>query len=70
MHVRKPYLLLGSVALWILLGRILQGKNTLQIDTYENTSLQPLSAGKLWIYVEIEQKVQPLSISLTQFVAR
>lgn len=37
MHVRKPYLLLGSVALWILLGRILQGKNTLQIDTYENT---------------------------------
>lgn len=38
MHIRKPYLLLGSVALWILLGRILQGKNTLQIDTYENTS--------------------------------
>ena len=38
MHVRKPYLLLGSVALWILLGRILQGKNTLQIDTYENTA--------------------------------
>ena len=37
MHVRKPYLLLGSVALWILLGRLLQGKNTLQIDTYENT---------------------------------
>ena len=38
MHLRKPYLLLGSVALWILLGRLLQGKNTLQIDTYENTS--------------------------------
>ena len=37
MHLRKPYLLLGSVALWILLGRLLQGKNTLQIATYENT---------------------------------
>ncbi|CAB4600156.1 MAG: ABC transporter permease subunit [Actinobacteria bacterium] len=37
MHFRKPYLLLGSVALWILLGRLLQGKNTLQIATYENT---------------------------------
>ena len=37
MHVRKPYLLLGSVALWILMGRLLQGKNTLQIATYENT---------------------------------
>ena len=37
MQVRKPYLLLGSVALWILMGRLLQGKNTLQIATYENT---------------------------------
>ncbi|TSA22108.1 MAG: ABC transporter permease subunit [Actinomycetales bacterium] len=38
MHIKKPYLLLGSVAIWILLGRLLHGKNTLQIDTYENTS--------------------------------
>ena len=37
MHVSKPYLLLGSVAVWVLLGRLLQGKNTLQIATYENT---------------------------------
>jgi len=34
----KSYLLLGSVTIWILLGRLLHGKNTLQIDTYENTS--------------------------------
>jgi glycine betaine/proline transport system permease protein len=38
MKVRKSYLLLGSVTIWILLGRLLHGKNTLQIDTYENTS--------------------------------
>ena len=38
MALRKPYLLLGSVTLWIILGHILRGKNTLQIDTYENTS--------------------------------
>ena len=37
MHIKKPYLLLGSVAVWVLLGRLLHGKNTLQIDTYENT---------------------------------
>lgn len=37
MHFRKPYLLLGSVAIWIFLGQLLKGKNTLQIDTYENT---------------------------------
>ncbi len=38
MHVRKSYLLLGSVAVWIVLARILNGVNTLQIATYENTS--------------------------------
>jgi glycine betaine/proline transport system permease protein len=38
MKVRKSYLLLGSVTIWIFLGRLLHGKNTLQIDTYENTS--------------------------------
>ncbi|NCZ61960.1 MAG: ABC transporter permease, partial [Actinobacteria bacterium] len=38
MKVRKSYLLLASVTVWILLGRLLHGKNTLQIDTYENTS--------------------------------
>ncbi len=38
MRIRKSYLLLASVAIWILLGRLLHGKNTLQIDTYENTS--------------------------------
>ena len=38
MKIRKSYLLLISVTIWILLGRILHGKNTLQIDTYENTS--------------------------------
>ena len=38
MKVRKSYLLLGSVSIWIFLGRLLHGKNTLQIDTYENTS--------------------------------
>ncbi len=38
MKVRKSYLLLGSVTIWILLGRVLHGKNTLQLDTYENTS--------------------------------
>jgi len=38
MKVRKSYLLLGSVTIWILLGRLLHGKNTLEIDTYENTS--------------------------------
>ncbi|MSZ06230.1 MAG: ABC transporter permease subunit, partial [Actinobacteria bacterium] len=37
MRIKKPYLLLGSVAVWVLLGRLLHGKNTLQIDTYENT---------------------------------
>ena len=38
MHVRKSYLLLGSVAAWIVLARIFNGVNTLQIATYENTS--------------------------------
>ena len=38
MKVRKSYLLLASVTVWIVLGRLLHGKNTLQIDTYENTS--------------------------------
>ena len=37
MQVKKPYLLLGSVVIWIFLGQLLKGKNTLQIDTYENT---------------------------------
>jgi len=37
MQIKKPYLLLGSIAVWILLGRLLHGKDTLQIDTYENT---------------------------------
>jgi glycine betaine/proline transport system permease protein len=37
MQVKKPYLLLGSVVIWIFLGQLLRGKNTLQIDTYENT---------------------------------
>ena len=38
MKVRKSYLLLGSVTIWILLARLLHGKNTLQLDTYENTA--------------------------------
>lgn len=38
MHVRKSYLLLGSIAVWILLARLLHGVNTLQIATYENTA--------------------------------
>jgi len=38
MHIRKSYLLLGSVTIWIALARLLHGKNTLQIATYENTS--------------------------------
>ena len=38
MKVRKSYLLIASVTMWILLGRLMHGKNTLQIDTYENTS--------------------------------
>ncbi len=38
MHIRKPYLLLGSVAVWILAARVFQGRNTLQIATYENTA--------------------------------
>ena len=38
MKVRKSYLLIASVTIWILLGRIMHGKNTLQLDTYENTS--------------------------------
>ena len=37
MRLRKPYLLLIAVTLWLLLARILHGKHTLQIDTYENT---------------------------------
>ncbi|NCZ57521.1 MAG: ABC transporter permease, partial [Actinobacteria bacterium] len=38
MKVRKSYLLLASVTIWIVLGRLLNGKHTLQIATYENTS--------------------------------
>ena len=38
MKIRKSYLLAASVTIWILLGRLLYGKNTLQLDTYENTS--------------------------------
>lgn len=38
MKIRKSYLLAASVTTWILLGRLLHGKNTLQLDTYENTS--------------------------------
>ena len=38
MKVRKSYLLIASVTIWILLGRLMHGKNTLQLDTYENTS--------------------------------
>jgi len=38
MHVRKSYLLLGSVTIWIILARLFHGTNTLQLDTYENTS--------------------------------
>ena len=38
MRIRKSYLLVASVTIWILLGRLLHGKNTLQLDTYENTS--------------------------------
>ena len=37
MRLRKPYLLLIAVTVWLLLARILHGKHTLQIDTYENT---------------------------------
>jgi glycine betaine/proline transport system permease protein len=38
MKLRKSYLLLASVTVWILLGRLLNGTHTLQIATYENTS--------------------------------
>lgn len=38
MRLRKSHLLMGSIAIWILLARLLHGKNTLQLDTYENTS--------------------------------
>ena len=38
MHLKKSYLLAISIAVWIFLGKLLSGKNTLQIDTYENTS--------------------------------
>lgn len=38
MRLRKSHLLLGSIAIWILLARLLHGRNTLQLDTYENTS--------------------------------
>jgi glycine betaine/proline transport system permease protein len=38
MHVRKSYLLLGSFAIWVVLAVIFHGKNTLQLDTYQNTS--------------------------------
>lgn len=37
MRTRKSYFLAGSVAIWIILAQLLHGKNTLQIDTYENT---------------------------------
>ncbi|MFM8620586.1 MAG: ABC transporter permease [Candidatus Nanopelagicaceae bacterium] len=38
MRLRKSYLLTASVAIWIILARVLHGRNTLQLDTYENTS--------------------------------
>jgi glycine betaine/proline transport system permease protein len=38
MHVRKSYVLLGSFAIWVVLAVLFHGKNTLQLDTYENTS--------------------------------
>ena len=38
MHLKKSHLLAISIAVWIFLGKLLSGKNTLQIDTYENTS--------------------------------
>lgn len=37
MRIRKPYLLMGLVFVWITLARIFHGSHTLQIDTYENT---------------------------------
>ena len=38
MHLRKSYLFIGSFALWIALALLFHGRNTLQLDTYENTS--------------------------------
>ena len=38
MQLRKSHLLLGLITIWIALAKLLHGKNTLQIDTYENTS--------------------------------
>jgi len=38
MHLRKSHLLLGLITIWIAIAKLLHGKNTLQIDTYENTS--------------------------------
>lgn len=38
MQIRKSYLLIGSIAVWIFLAKILHGKNTLQLATYENTT--------------------------------
>ena len=37
-QVRRSHLLLGAVVIWIFLAKLLRGRDTLQLDTYENTS--------------------------------
>ena len=37
-QLRRSHLLLGAVVIWILLAKLLRGRDTLQLDTYENTS--------------------------------
>ncbi len=39
MHVRKSYLFLGSFAIWIVLALLFHGRNTLHLDSYENTAV-------------------------------
>ncbi len=38
-HVKKSYVILGSITLWIFLVRLFQGHSTLEIPIYENTSV-------------------------------
>ena len=37
-QLRRSHLLLGAVVIWIFLAKLLRGRDTLQLDTYENTS--------------------------------
>jgi len=39
LHVKKSQLLMGGTIIWILLSRILQGHNTLELPTADNTTI-------------------------------